>query len=97
MRVRLLHKYVTLSHHLGLDSFEQELQSGPVHLARLEAAPVGQEPSLFQALGPDAKAAAVPVEHLDLVGPAIEKDKELPGERLCVATHSRSYVAKLNM
>ena len=36
------------------DPFEQKFQSRPVHFLGCDAVPVADQPTLFQALGPDA-------------------------------------------
>ena len=45
---------IAFSDPFWFDPFEQKFQPGPIHFASRDALPVADQPTLFQALGPDA-------------------------------------------
>src|SRR6266404_6138916 len=71
---------VPLAHAPDFDAFEQELQSPPVHLTRVNTARVGEEPPLLKTHRPHAQPRAVEVQHLDLRGPAVDESVQIAAQ-----------------
>ncbi|CAI10661.1 hypothetical protein p2A277 (plasmid) [Aromatoleum aromaticum EbN1] len=65
-----------------LDAFEQQLQPRPVHLAARRPRPVRHEATRLEPLGPDAKPAAVPVQHLHLGRAPVDEHEQMPRQRI---------------
>jgi hypothetical protein len=68
---------IGLRHAFDFDPFEQQLQLHDIEFARRHVLPVRQQASLFEPLGPDAPAAAVPVQHLDLRGAPVDEGEQV--------------------
>lgn len=73
----------------GLDPFQQQLQSRPLHLARSYLAPVADEAPRLQALTPDAKTGAVEIQNLHLSGSPRYEHKQIPAQWVRLQSLSR--------
>src|SRR6185312_755146 len=86
-----LRKREAPAHALAFQSLEQQLQCRPVHLLRAHAAPVTDEAPGLQTLPPDAKAAAIKVQTLQLRAATVHKHIQCAIERITShrMTHQR--------
>ena len=66
------------------NAFEHQLERGAVDLPAAGVTPIAHEPASLQSLAPQAPAAAIEVQHLDLRGTAVGEDEQVPGQRVGV-------------
>ena len=65
-----------------LDAREQQLQRGHIELAIGAPAPIADEPSPLQALGPEAEAGPVEVQCLGVIALTIDEDEQMARQRV---------------
>jgi hypothetical protein len=87
---------------VGVDPFEQHEQIAALNLDWLvlpvNEADIGEAKRAdFQSFSKDGDAIDVPPQQLDEVAALASKQEEVSAHRLCVATHSRCYVANRDM
>lgn len=65
-----------------LDAREQQLQRGHIGLAIGAPAPIADEPSPLQALGPESEAGPVEVQCLEVIALTIDEDEQMARQRV---------------
>src|SRR5215469_3147447 len=78
----LLRVPVTMPPPHDLDTLEQQLQLRDIDLTRVHPIPVGQKTALLEPLGPNAPAAAIEIEHLDLCRATIDEREQMACQRI---------------
>ena len=71
-----------------LDALEQQLQRGHIELAIGAPAPIADEPSPLQALGPEAEAGPVEVQCLEIIALTIDEDEQMARQWVLSQQHT---------
>jgi len=80
-----------------IESLKEKPKLPCAELCHVGLLPRPFEPVFLEAFLPQTKTVSIPIQNLYHRPSAVGEHKEMPGEGLCVATHSPSYVANYDM